>query len=113
MRSPLQKNLELSETRSSDHALPEIDQSLVNRVMYLYSKHNDAEWSAGFCAVYLGLAEPEDDCPPEVMNAIAYLVVHGFIRPRDHKNGITFYRWVNKHGEGVDQGASEQSNFFD
>jgi hypothetical protein len=96
--------------------LPEIDQTLVTKVMRFYSgeRWRYAEWSAGFCAVYLGLAQPEDDsCPEEVLNAIAYLVVNEYLRPRNDKRGITFYGWVDKPNGDVATSETEQFNFFD
>lgn len=96
--------------------LPEIDHELVTKVMRFYSgeRWRYADWSAGFCAVYLGMAEPDDEgCPEEILNAIAYLVVNGFLRPRNDKRGITFYGWVDKPSEDVSTGETEQFNLFD
>jgi hypothetical protein len=96
--------------------LPETDHELVTRVMRFYAgqRWRHADWSAGFCAVYLGMANLDDEvCPEPVLNAIAYLVVNGFLRPRNNKSGITFYGWVDKPNEDVLASETEQFNLFD
>lgn len=114
MRSPSSKNSELA--MENVPLLPDVDPRLVEDVMRFYSgeRWRAAEWSAGFCAVYLGLATPEDEeCPEPVLNAIAYLVVNGFLRPRNNKRGITFYGWVHKPNEDNADVETEQFDLFD
>lgn len=76
--------------------VPEVDPKTLEDVRRFYWTYHDAEWSAGFCAVYLKRIGPDDETPEDILNAVAYLVIEGQLMPRDTLRGITFYSWVHR-----------------
>lgn len=76
--------------------VPEVDRKTLEEVQRFYLTYDDAEWSAGFCAVYLGRIKHDEETPEDVLNAVAYLVIEGRLLPRDTVRGVTFYSWVHR-----------------
>lgn len=93
--------------------LPEVNLDLVGRIRRFYYTHGDAAWSAGFISIYLGETEYPYDATTEVLNALAYLVVEGELRPEDTARGITFYHYVGKSTQREPDDAEPQPVLFD
>lgn len=93
--------------------LPDVDLDLVGRIRKFYHRHRDAAWSAGFISIYLGESEFPYDATPDVLNAIAFLVLEGELRPEDTERGITFYHYVDKQPQLVKDDAEPQPSLFD
>jgi hypothetical protein len=93
--------------------LPEINLDLVGRIRRFYREHGDAPWSAGFISIYLGETDYPEDPSDDVLNAIAFLVVEGELRPEDTLRGTTFYHSIDKPNELVKEDAEPQPHLFD
>jgi hypothetical protein len=93
--------------------LPDINLDTVARIRRFYYKHGDAAWSAGFISIYLGETEYPDDATHDVLNALAYLVVEGELRPEDTERGTTFYHYVDRQPQPVKEDAEPQPSLFD